>query len=126
MKASIGAGILLILIMVLVILNACFVHAVSQDMSRQIEDLSETPNEKDLADIRYFQKNLEEKLPFLRQTISFSQLDRVSELSTTLYEYAESGALSDYRVTKALLLDAIEDMSRLERLFQKATVGNGR
>ena len=126
MKASLGAGILLLLLLTLVIINACLIHRFSNDMKQQIEALAETPDAQTAESIENFQKNLEEKMPFLRLTISFPQLDRVSELSTSLLTYAESGALSDYRVTKALLLDAIEDMSRLERLWQRTKIGEGR
>ncbi len=122
-KASIAGGILLLVILVLVILNAWYIHSVTREMNRMVESLPQTPEPATLAHIAAFQAYFEEKHPLLRITIGFSQLDRVTELSESLLEYAQSGSLPDYRATRRLLLDAIQDMSRLERLWQKSEVG---
>lgn len=118
MKASVGGGILLLILVILVVINAGYIHSVTDDLSRRISALPETPDESTVNHIENFQKLLSQKYPLLRLSVSFSQLDRVSELSETLLGYAQSGAWADYRVTRALLLNAIEDMSRLERLRQ--------
>lgn len=110
-------------ILLLVILNAWYIHSVTKDMSRLIYALPQTPEADTAERIVAFQAYFEDKHPALRFTIGFSQLDRVSELAESLRDYAQNGALSDYSVTRLLLLDAIEDMSRLERLWQKSDIG---
>lgn len=118
MKASVGAGILLVLIFIAVGINAAYVHRVTNEMRAQVAALPEIPNESTEARITEFQNYLRDKLPLLRLTISYPQLDRVGELSTSLKGYAQSDALSDYRITRALLLDALQDVERTERLRQ--------
>ena len=111
------------ILVILVVINAGYIHRVTDDLSRRINALPLIPTESTTDDIKAFQTYLNRKIPFLRLTISFPQLDRVAELSESLRRYAKNGALADYQVTRALLLDAIEDMSRLERLWQRSKVG---
>lgn len=117
MKASVGSGILLIVLLLLVGLNAFYIHQVTDEMTAQISALPEQPNEKALSEITKFQEYLGKNEPYLRLTVSYSQLDRVGELAESLRAYTHDKAPSDYSVTRTLLLDAIKDMGRLEKLW---------
>ena len=108
-------------ILALVILNAWYIHGATKDMGDLVKALPLIPGEDAARGVVAFHAFFEKKHALLRLTLSFSQLDRVAELSKSLLEYAQSGAVADYRVTRMLLLDAIEDMSRLERLFPKSS-----
>ncbi len=116
MKASIGAGILLLILLVTVCANAIFVKNTTQALTDQIQSLSDLPSKENPQKIKAIQTYFEEKEPLLRISVSFLLLDRVKEHLEALRLYAESDMTGDYLVTKALLLDAVEDMGRMERL----------
>lgn len=56
----------------------------------------------------------EKKSKWISATVSYPIVDRITEQITLLSVYAELGATREYRSTKALLYDSIEDMRRLE------------
>ena len=116
MKASVGAGILLLVLLLLVCINAVFVTNTTRSLSDQLRALPDAPSEECLQKIQVIEAYFEEKEPFLRISISFFLSDRVKEQLASLRLYAATDMAGDYLVTKALLLDAVEDMGRLERL----------
>ncbi len=118
MKASIVAGILIILLVALVTGNAYYVGHITDAISLLVETLPETPTPEAITQMQTISEQLHAHRPYLSFFISFSLIDRVLELSDSLLLYGKCYDVVDYQVTKALLSDAIDDMRRLEEIIK--------
>ena len=120
MKGSIIAGLLLILLVLLVICNAFYVHHVTNRLTSMAESLpehlsSDVSNQiaQNVAKMQAYQKKHEILLGI---SVSYTSPDRIAELSATLMTCARLHADYDYTATRNLLIDAIRDAARLEKL----------
>ena len=116
MKASVIAGILLVILVGLVFWNACYLKNTTTQMSNMISMLPEKPQDdtpKAVADVLAYVKKHKR---YLGISVNFSAVDRVLEVSQSLLIYAEIGDVMNYRITKATLYDAVQDMGRLEQI----------
>lgn len=115
MKASVAAGIILVLILALVMGNAFYVNHVTAHMEDMVNALPDIPTEATPQDIREIYAYIEKRKTLLGFSVGFSVIDRVMETTEALAAYAASNGFMDYAVTKATLSDAIRDMGRLEK-----------
>ena len=120
MKGSIIAGILLVVLVLLVIGNALYVHHVTSRLSAMTESLPERLGEaawdSTLEKITKIQAYLKKHETVLAISVSYTSIDRMTELYISLETYAQIGADHDYTATRELLIDAIGDGARLEKL----------
>lgn len=121
MKASVGAAILLFLLIALVILNAWYVRSTTDRLIAEVQALPDVPKEDTVTQIEALQTEFDRHEGWLRLTVNYTLIDKISELITSLKSYAEANVSTDYLATRALLLDAINDVGRLERLWQSTS-----
>ncbi len=117
MKASVGAAILLAVLLLLVGVNAYYVTHVTKDLQERLYALPAVPEDGTIDEIKAFSEALEKHTGILKITVNYTLIDKMRELTETLLCYAEAGMAGDYQTTRALLLDAVEDVGRLERLW---------
>lgn len=117
MKASIGAGVLILLVVVLVCINACYVHRVTDDLQERLQALPDMPEEGTVGDIQAFKEIFEKRAKLLKITVNYTLIDKVKELTESLLCYAEADMTGDYQTTRALIMDAVEDVGRLEKIW---------
>ena len=116
MKASVIAGVLLVVLVGLVICHACYFGNTVNNIQNMLSALPEKPQEdtpQAVADILAYTKKHKR---YLSISVCFSAVDRVLEVSQSLLIYAEIGDIMNYQITKATLYDAVQDMGRLERI----------
>ena len=118
MKASIVAGILLILLVGLVIGNAFYLENSTSHMKNMILSLPEKPMDTTPKAVRDILSYANKQKPYWGISVHFSAVDRMLELCQSLLIYTEIGDIMNYQVTKALLADTIEDMGRLEKIVK--------
>ena len=123
MKGSIISGILLVVLVLLVIGNALYVHHVTHRLSVMTEGLperlGEATREGTVERITKIQAYLKKHETVLAISVSYTSIDRMTELTAMLETYARMDADHDYTATRKLLIDAIGDAARLERLSAK-------
>lgn len=119
MKASVASGILLVAITLLIILNAVHVNRTVNDFVMAVEALPSTPDGDTALQVKRVLELLLKKETFLTLSVPYTTLDRGIELCRSLLSYAESGSVQDYTATRELLIDALQDMARLEKLHVK-------
>lgn len=118
MKVSIVAGILLVLLVALVVGNAFYLKNTASRMENMLIALPPRPEEDAPQKVRELQVYTKWHKPYLALSVNFSALDRVTELCENLRIYAEIGDVMNYQITKATLLDAVDDMGRLEKVMK--------
>lgn len=119
MKATIASAVILLLILVLVAVNGMCVHHTIRQMTEMVDALPDVPDETTALQIHDIHQFLEKKETLLSFSVPFVVLDRGIELCKTLESYADAGAVIDYAAAKVSLADAIQDMSRLEKIEWK-------
>ena len=115
MRVSVVAGIMLVLLVALVTFNAFYVGRITSRMENLLNALPQKPLEDTPAKVREIQAFVKGHKSYLGLSVNFSVLDRVLELCESLGIYAEIGDVMNYQITKAILLDAVDDMGRLEK-----------
>ncbi|MBE6585119.1 MAG: DUF4363 family protein [Ruminococcaceae bacterium] len=115
MKASLISGILLLILLALVILNAVYIRHTMHDLKDLAQKFPAHASPQAVKQIQNFSDTFEKKICWLQLSVSYPMLDRISELGSMLEIYALAEAHSDYAATRALLLDAIKDVERLEK-----------
>ncbi len=116
MKAAwIAAGILL-LVVVVVICNTAYVNHTVGDMEALAASLPDAPEPQAADILDGLRERLETHESGLSLSVSFLLLDRVRELIDSEAAYNRTGDIANYAATRAMLLDALGDLKRLERV----------
>lgn len=118
MKASVIAGVLLVVLLALVIGNACYLEATTARIADMVSALPEKPRDDTPRAVENILTYAKKHKPYLGLSVHFSAIDRMLELCQSLLIYTEIGDVMNYQITKATLLDAIEDMGRLEKVVK--------
>ena len=111
------AAILLAVLLLLVGVNAWYIDKVTDDLGERLRALPSVPEVGTVKEIEAFRETFDRHEKLLRFTVNYLLVDKIKELTETLLCYAEAGMAGDYRTTRALLMDAVEDVGRLERLW---------
>ena len=116
MKSLIATLVLFCLLLVSVALNARHVGRVSADLTERIEALPDATSKDCPAAVRALNDYWLTRVEWLEFSAGYTVVDRVTEQAATLLACAECGDLYGYRTALALLLDAVEDLARTEKL----------
>lgn len=118
MKASVIAGVLLVVLLGLVIGNACYLENTAAHIADMVSALPESPQDDTPRAVEKILTYAQKHKPYLGLSVHFSAIDRMLELCQSLLIYTEIGDVINYQVTKATLADAVEDMGRLEKVIK--------
>ena len=115
MKGCIIAGVMLILVLAAVVLNAVYVRNTVEALLTAAEALPSVPHPTDTPlQITALRQDLEKHAPFLGITIPYNTIDRVSEALLALEAAAGAQDLQQYTLTRAVLTDLIREIGRTE------------
>ena len=114
MKVSIIAGILLGCLIILVIVNAAYIHGVTDWLVTRLKALPETPTAETVAKVMDVAEDFQKVEPILRLTITAQQLDKITELTTKLLVATEEGDVAEYRQTLLLLTEVVTNLKKGE------------
>ena len=116
MKGAVVAAIILVILLLLTGLNTLYLRHTALAFSTMVSALPDKPEATTAEDVRQIQDHMKKKEPLILLTITQTEVDRINELLISLELSAEENAILDYRVTKSLLLDSVEDIARSERI----------
>ncbi len=115
MKSMIATCLLLILMLAGVSINRAYLHRVADHMTSTLVALPDAGDDACTEAVGRLSDYWQKQVPWVGISVSFPQVDRVSEQVALLTAAAECQDLYGYRAAIALLQDAIGDMSRLEK-----------
>ena len=117
MKGCLLAGVILLLVIGAVIINAIYIHHAADELMDMVQRLPIIPDPDETPPaIGKIRESLEKKVPILGITVTYTTIDRVSEALIALESYARTGDLRQYNATLSLLVDLIEELARSEKL----------
>ncbi|MCQ2430180.1 MAG: DUF4363 family protein [Clostridia bacterium] len=116
MRAVIAAVCVLLAVVCLTVGNAVWIRNTVGDIRCMAEALPEQPSPEAAEAASRLTDELERHEAVMSLSVSYTLTDRVRELTASLRAHALSGDAAGYRSDKAMLLAAIDDLDRLERL----------
>lgn len=115
MKSLIVTALLLLCVLTLAILNLFYVDDAITGMEERLEALPSIDAPECIAQAEELESYWAEKENILGISIAYPFIDRVCEQASLLVTCASVGDTYGYYSAKALLSDALEDLSRTER-----------
>lgn len=112
-----GFYITIALFLVLVIsgiLNFLFINNVYSEMNEMISDISESPCPENEEKIKRLSEYWEEANSIVGISVNFLSIDSVSNLIDSVYVYNEQGDDIQLSYSIELLINAVENIKRLE------------
>ena len=117
MKGCIIAGIILLTVIALVILNAVYVRRLSEELLRGLDQLPMVPDPLDTPKrIQELEAVLEKHDAILGLTVPYKALDEIREGLVTMRACIEVGDEETYWETCRLVGSLLSELARLERL----------
>ncbi len=116
MKVCIVAAIVLLFLLVFVAGNTVYVCQITDVLIQEVHALPARPDsQKTPAAISRIGDILNMHLSYLSLSVNYTLLDRVQETLILLEAYAQEGDVWQYTATRALLMDQMANLARLER-----------
>ena len=115
MKSLTATVILLLCVLTLAFLNTHFVGTTVEETVKRLNALPDIGEEGCVEHAYSLGAFWEEKAPFLEASIPFPLVDRVRENAVLLATCASVGDVYGFHSAHTLLLDALEDLLRLEK-----------
>ena len=116
MKVSWLALTLLVGVAILVSANAHFIVCTQESLTRAAQACPAVPSDPATSTIAALKAQFDKAEKHLSLSISFYTLDRISDLILSLEAYAKAGDTSAYTATRALLLEALQNLARAEQV----------
>lgn len=116
MKALITICIIFALMLGCIIWNYHYINDVADRLTVMTDALPPAGQEGCYAAASRLDEYWQEQQGRVRLSVSFVELNRVSDAITALKSYAASGSAADLECTRRLLLNAICELRRLESL----------
>ncbi len=120
MKGCFIGGVVLVVVVILVIVNALYVGRTVEELTSRLDALPKAPDGTATPlEIAALRELLESKEALLGLSVSYAVMDKVTEALYSLEAAAREGDVYQYGETLALLRDLIEDIGRLEKVEVK-------
>ena len=114
MKAFVVSILLAILLLGCIIFNNIYINRLADRILEQLEALPAIDDNTCIPQAQAILAEWDEQVEYVRLSVGYPVVDRVSEQATMLLACAECGDLYGFQSALALLRDAIGDMRRLE------------
>ena len=98
-----------------IVWNGIYINKEGSRISADLKNLPETPGKEAVEMARSLEKDWKKQSKFVGLSVGAASMDRVSESLAQLVAAAECGDLYGYVAARALLLDVVDDLPRLER-----------
>lgn len=116
MKSAVITCLLVLMLLLGIKANNCYINEVKETMNEQICALPD-PMDADCTDAAgRIRDYWTEQKKYVGLSVEYAVVDRVSEQAASLFACAQCQDLYGYYTARSLLADAVEDMSRLEQL----------
>lgn len=120
MKAMIAISIIFAVMIGCIVFNYYYINRISDALTAMAYDLPAVDEDDCYAAVSQLNEYWLEHQDRVGLSVSFVELNRVSDAITSIRSYASSGEGSDFECARELLLNAIREMRRLEAF----TIGN--
>ncbi len=115
MKSTVVTLLLVLMLLLCIRANNCYINEVKEIMNEQIHALPD-PTDASCTDAAgRIRDYWAEQKAYVGLSVEYNVVDRVSEQATALFTCAQCQDLYGYYTARSLLADAVEDMSRLEQ-----------
>lgn len=114
MKSFIAICIIFAVMLGCVILNCLYIARVSDTLTAMAQALPRADRTECCDAVEQLDGYWQEHRDTVALSVSFVDLNRISDVLSTLKAYAASGATSDFECARGLLLNAISELRRLE------------
>lgn len=116
MKSFVATVILALLMGTGILINHYVISSVSEKVEAAVEALP-SPTDPSCADAAaVLEKQWKRKAALIHVSVNHTVVDRIGEQLATLSACASCGDLYGFYTARAMALDALEDMRRLERI----------
>lgn len=120
MKAFVAISIIFAAMIGCIVFNYLYINRVSDELTVMAYDIPAVGGDGRYAAVSRLDEYWQEHQNRVGLSVSFVELNRVSDAITSMKSYAASGEDADFECTRELLLNAIREMRRLEAF----TIGN--
>ena len=98
-----------------IVWNGIYINKEGSRISARLEELPEAPGEEAARMARELEESWKKESKIAGLSVGATAMDRVSETLAQLVAAAECGDYYGYHSARALLLDVVNDLPRLER-----------
>ena len=119
MRGLVISLILFAILLILITSNFFYVNKVIGNMTNEAHSLKEIPSEENTKIINRLKKDWEQKSIWLSFSVSSDDLEELSDIIDSLEAANKVKNVNQFQIHKALLLNAIEKIGRLEKLSIK-------
>ena len=116
MKAVTAAVCVLLAVLCLVTVNALWIRKTVADIRRVAEAMPDEASPDAEAGAALLKDMIDRHEALMGLSVSYTLMDKVRELAVSAGAFAQAGDTAAYRSARAVLLEAVDDLDRLERL----------
>lgn len=116
MKSFLISLILALLMVGGVVMNGIYINEVGNRIQKDAEQLPLPTDPSCLAMVSKLETQWKKDARWIHISVNHSIVDRIGEQASTLVACAQSRDIYGFYTARALLLDAVEDMQRLEHI----------
>ena len=116
MKSFAVSIVLVCLMAVGILLNCSYINNVGEKIEAAANQLPDPTSPQCLDLAKALESEWEDQSKWVHISVNHTIVDRIGEQIATLVACAECGDLHSFYTARALLLDAVGDMKRLERI----------
>lgn len=114
MKSFVAVCIIFAIMLACVILNCLYINRTADTLTDMVASLPRADSDDCRDAVEQLDSYWRERHDTVALSVSFVELNRISDVLSTLKSYAASGATSDFECARGLLLNAIRELRRLE------------
>ena len=103
-----------LLLCALMIINHSYIKSTSSELVRLTESLDFSEKEASRSTLEEIDKTWQRSLVIFSLTVSFREIDHLGEVLLSLTHSLDGASETDFELYRALLLDAIDGVARLE------------
>ena len=119
MKALIASLIIFGILLIGIIVNCVYVNRISEDLLLQINSIGGVEDAGALSKLENLKMHFEKHEGILLLSLSYLAVNKVDDSIDGAIAYAKYGDESGFQNAKAILINAINDLARLEKLSFK-------
>ena len=119
MRALITSLALFGVLLIGIIINCIYVNRISEDLMLRAKEISTVHDESTISKLENLKKHFKKHESILLLSQSYLSVSKVDDCIDGAIAYAKLGDESGFQNTRAILISAIYDLSRLEKFSVK-------
>lgn len=116
MRGFVITTILFIILIIMIILNFCFVENVIRDMEEAVSTMDTLPCDNNTVIIDHLKDYWGKSVPLLSLSVTYDDIKDLTDIIDSLQAANETRNINQFQIHVELLLNAIDEIGRLEKL----------